>query len=164
MSDYFPKAERVAYGLRYEPLILPKIQEFLNDKIMKTAYCFSLLDFDGISTWSELKVRTLDFHYTDKVIQEEGWLIPACKVLEAWRRCDQKDVWFFYLWERDGSLFAMKFDSQYFTTLIPRVPKFHQDSQLHYYVPSEKWVKVADLKIDDELRRSPKQCLILDDV
>ena len=163
MSEYFPKEERVRYGLIYEKVLLPKLQEFLNDRILKTTYKYNNFDFDGIYTWSELKVRTLDFYYTDKCIQEDGWLMPACKILEAWRRCDEKDVFFFYFWERDGSLWALKFDSEYFTTLIPRVPPFHQDSQLHYFIPRDKWVKIADLEIDESLFRRPKECLISDD-
>lgn len=149
MSEDFPKADRVAYGLRYEPLILPKIQDFLNDKIVKTSYCYSLLDFDGVYTWSELKVRTGRYHYTDECMKE-GWLLPACKILRAWQVCDEKDVWFFYLWESDYSLWAMKFDAEYFTTLMPKVPSYHQDKQLHYYVPAEKWIKIADVKLSDD--------------
>lgn len=160
MSANFSKEERVAYGLRYEPIILPKIQEFLDDRIMKTAYNFSLLDFTGIYTWSELKVRTSQYHYTDECMKE-GWLIPACKILKAWQECDAKDVWFFYLWEQDGSLWAMKFDSTYFTTLVPRVPSWHADKQLHYYVPAERWKKIAELKIDHALKRGG--CSIQDD-
>lgn len=160
MSDEFPKAERIAYGLRYESVLLPILTKFLGDTITKTKYCYSLLDFVGIRTLSELKVRTSLYHYLDECMKE-GWLIPACKILEAWRECDSKEIWFFYLWEQDGSLFALKFDPEYFETLVPRTPSWHQDNQLHYYVPMERWTKIATLKIDPELCRN--NCHIQDE-
>lgn len=161
MTDYFPTDERVRYGLALEPVLRPKLSEFLEDDIKKVEYQYSNLDFVGAKTWSELKVRTSDYHHTDRVMREEGWLIPACKVFKAKELYKKKDIFFFYLWERDGSLWAMKYDPSIFETLVPRVPSWHHDRQLHYYIPQHEWKLIDFLKIDGKLKR--KQCLINDD-
>ena len=160
MTDYFPRDERVRYGLALEPVLLPKISEFLQDDIKKVEYQYSNLDYIGQHTWSELKVRTSDYHYTDPIMKD-GWLLPAAKIRKAFLECKKKDIWFFYLWERDGSLWAMKFDGDDFVDVDPRVPEWHHDKQPHYYVDESMWNLIGNIKIDCRLKR--KQCLITDD-
>jgi hypothetical protein len=161
MSDYFTREDRVRYGTALEPVILPKISAYLNDKIQKTEYQFSFLDFQGHRTWAELKVRTSDYHHTDSVMRE-GWLLPACKIREAERMFRKGiEVYFFYLWERDGSFWVYKYNPKDFATLVPRVPSWHKDKQLHYFVPTHLWKLIDKLKIDWPKR--VKKCLITDD-
>lgn len=162
MKGFFTKEERIAYGLRYEPVVLPVISKTLSDEIIKTDYCFSLMDFQGKETWSELKVRTSDYCHTDACMKE-GWLIPAGKMIWACHKVSEGfDVWFFYLWERDGSLWAYKFCPEDTTRLKIGVPNNHADNQLHYWVPEEEWDCIAHLDLSKTLQR-PKKCLIEDD-
>ena len=161
MIGHFPKEDRVRYGLRYEPLLLPKISEFLNDTLVKTNYCFSMLDYEGIRTWSELKVRSSNHSRSDPWF-ENGWLLPACKFLEAAAKVsdEHKEVWFFYLWERDGSLWAYKYHPDDMNRFRLDVPSFHNDNQLHYYVPQDRFQFVCNLQIEDSLKKD--KCLIVD--
>lgn len=164
MIDFFTKEERVAYGTRLEPYFLQKLSEVTNDTITKTSYCFSLLDFEGQTSWSELKVRTADWFYTDPKIQEEGWLIPACKFLDAaWKKSEGKDVFFFYYWALDQSLWMIKFEPTFLMDFLLGIPKDHKDNQLHYFIHQDKWTFCGTLPVDAESLRKPKTCLIIDD-
>jgi hypothetical protein len=160
MTDYFPREERVRYGLALEKVLLPKISEYLDEKIQKTEYQYSFLDFEGGKTWSELKVRTADYHHTDSIMRE-GWLLPACKIRKAKQEYSQREVYFFYLWESDGSFCVYKYDPADFKHLVPRVPSWHHDKQLHYFVPPYLWKSIGTLKIDWPKR--VKKCLITND-
>lgn len=163
MIRSFPKPERVAYGTHLELVLLPKLSEYLNQPIKKTTYEYSLLDFSGQHFWAELKVRTSDYHYSDPKIKEEGWLIPACKIRQAQLEyyLNKKDVYFFYLWERDSSLWVYKYNPQDFVALKSRIPQWHLDKQHHYFLPESCWKLISFLKIDYPKRGN--KCLISDD-
>jgi hypothetical protein len=162
MKGFFTKEERIAYGLRYEPVVLPVISKTLSDEIIKTDYCFSLMDFQGKKTWSELKVRSNDYCHTDKCMKE-GWLIPAGKMIWGCHKVSEGfEVWFFYLWERDGSLWAYKFNPEDTTRFKIGVPDNHADNQLHYWIPEIEWDCIANLDLSKTLQK-PKKCLIEDD-
>jgi hypothetical protein len=162
MKGFFTKEERIAYGLRYEVILLPVLSKILEDEILKTEYCFSLMDYCGKRTWSELKVRSDDYHFTDECMKD-GWLVPAGKMIEAcWKVSQGYEVSFFYLWERDGALFQYNFLPEDTTTFKFCVPENHADNQLHYYVPPERWERVATLDLSKSLKK-PKTCLIEDD-
>jgi hypothetical protein len=163
MIGFFTKTERVAYGVALQPYLLPKIKAFLNDEIQETEYQFSLLDFKGLRTWAELKVRTEDYHYTDSKIHTEGWIIPACKFIEAnWEVSKGKDVYFFYLWVRDGSLWVFKYNPAFMNIFPLAIPDGHKENQLHYYVAQEFWKKIDVLDITQGFMK-PRSCLIEDD-
>ena len=160
MIAHFPKEDRVRYGLLYESYLIPVLSDFLHDTLQKTSYCYSMLDFFGSRTWSELKVRTSNHKRSDPWFQD-GWLLPACKFLEAAEKSDnQTDVWFFYLWESDGSLWGYKFNPDDMNRFPLRVPSFHNDNQLHYYVPESEFQLVGHIDIHDNLKND--KCLILD--
>jgi hypothetical protein len=162
MKGFFTKQERIEYGLRYEPVLLPVISKVLDDTITKTDYCFSLMDFQGEKTWSELKVRSSDYSHQDKCM-EEGWLIPAGKMIWACHKVSEGfDVRFFYLWERDGSLWSYKFHPYDTTRFKVGVPDNHADNQLHYWIPPKEWEFISVLDLSKALHR-PKKCLIVDD-
>jgi len=162
MKGLFTKEERIEYGLRYEPILLPVIAKALNDTIVKTDYVFSLMDFQGEQTWSELKVRSKDYSHQDPCMKE-GWLIPAGKMIWACHKVSEGyDVWFFYLWERDSSLWAYKFHPHDTTVFKVGVPNNHADNQLHYWIPPDKWELVATIDLSKVQERS-RRCLIQDD-
>lgn len=163
MLGIFTKQERVAYGTALEPILLPKLKAILNNDIQKADYEFSFLDFKGKNCFAELKVRTEDYHYTDPKIQSEGWIIPACKFIEAnWSVSQGSDVYFFYLWVRDGSLWMFKYNPAFMNIFPLAVPEGHNENQLHYYVAQEFWKKVDTLDITQGFLK-PRRCLIEDD-
>lgn len=163
MKGFFTKEERIAFGLRYEPLLMPVLCKTLNDTIKKTDYCFSLMDFEGEETWSELKVRSSDYSHTDECMKE-GWLIPAAKMIWASHKLSEgKDIYFFYLWERDGSLWSYKFHPADMNKFKIGVPNNHAENQLHYWIPVKEWEFIARLKIEPSPFSAPKQCFISDE-
>lgn len=163
MIGFFTKEERVGYGKALETLVLPKIQAFLGEDVQECEYEFSLLDFSGKSSWAELKVRTQDYFYTDKKIQQEGWIIPACKFLDAnWKISQGKSVFFFYLWVRDGSLWMFKYKPEFMNIFPLAIPENHKENQLHYYVAQEFWTQVDTLQMKD-IYFKKKHCMIEDE-
>ncbi len=146
MSASFPKAARVEFGLRYEPLLKPTLESFLQEPLTKTKSQFDNYDFLGERTYSELKVRRGRYHYTDACMKD-GWLMPYVKLDRAATTFKKKgkEIWFFYLWESDKSLWALKFDpSQKFKTITP---SWHQDNQVQVLIPQDLWTNVGILDI-----------------
>lgn len=140
MSASFPKADRIKYGLAYEPLLKPFLETFLQDTLTKTKSQYDNYDFLGEKTYSELKVRRGRYHYTDACMKE-GWLLPYVKLDRATTLLKEgKEIYFFYFWESDSSLWALKYDpSIKFKTLTP---PWHQDAQLQVLIPQDYWTKI----------------------
>lgn len=113
----------------------------VGEPLVKTRETFGLLDFLGQTVVAELKKRTSDWSYLDEKIQQEGWLIPSCKILRGWELLSQgKRVIFFYYWACDKTLWMYELQQGDFTSPGSHfIPKGHCDQMLHVTIPQRKW-------------------------
>lgn len=161
MSKHPAISTLVAYGAEAERILLPILSQIVQDGLKKTDGCFNTMDFQGKRTFAELKRRSKDWSYTDERIRQEGWLIPSCKILRGWEELSKgKDVFFFYFWMCDKSLWFYQLREGDFTGPKDHfVPKNHYDQMLHVTIPEEKWTFVT--KVENLFEE--EQCLITSD-
>lgn len=130
----------VAYGAEGELLLTSILCDIVGETISKTSGTFDTMDFEGETTFSELKRRSSDFFYCDTKIKEEGWLMPSCKVIKSWEKLSEgKKVFFFYFWMRDKSLWYYEMKEGDFSKEEHKPPKNHYDKQLHVTIQEDKW-------------------------
>ena len=115
----------------------------IGETLSPTEKFYDTMDAVSENYWIEIKCRRPNYHYTDKIIVKEGWLIPACKIERAKREVAAgKKVSFFYYWTSDCSLWELEFKEETFEDLEPLVPPWHAQKQLHYYVPQDRWIQI----------------------
>lgn len=139
MTGRYNKA-RHEFGKQGEAEVLPLIEAVIGELIRPTEKHYDTMDGESDNFWIEVKTRTSAYHYTDAVIEKEGWLIPACKIERA--KIERKRVRFYYFWRKDNSLWELEFSPEVIADLKPRVPYFHKDKQLHYYIPGSRWTRI----------------------
>ena len=136
-------AERHAIGQQGFEEVAPFVERILGEPITPTAAFYDTMDAESEHWLIEIKKRTAKYHYTDKVIQKEGWLIPLSKVKRGYT--SDKRVVFYYFWEQDKTLWELEFHKELFDSLTPAVPWFHKQRQLHYYVHQDHWSLITEV-------------------
>lgn len=138
----------VQYGTEAEEKLTAVLSDIVGETIKKTLKMFDVLDFQGSSTFAELKRRSSDYFYTDAKIKEEGWYVPSCKIIRGWDELSQgKRVLFFYLWMKDKSLWVYEMQEGDFSSNdCHKIPRGHYDNQLHVAIKEDQWCRCdADL-------------------
>jgi hypothetical protein len=133
--------ERHTFGKLGEEEVLPLVEMVLGENLTPTEKFYDTMDAVSENYWVEIKTRSDKYHWTDTLIADEGWLIPACKIKRALSETTKK-VCFYYYWRRDKSLWELEFSPEKIEGLEPRVPWWHQQKQLHYYIPQERWTRI----------------------
>lgn len=133
--------ERHDFGKLGEEEVLPLVELVLGESLTPTEKFYDTMDAVSENYWVEIKTRSTKYHWEDKVIADEGWLIPACKIKRALAETTKK-VCFYYYWRRDKSLWELEFSPEKIEGLEPSVPWWHQQKQLHYYIPQQRWTMI----------------------
>jgi hypothetical protein len=144
MSLHPSISAKVSYGKEGQTALTTVISQILGEEMTETKATFDTLDFESPTIFAELKRRTRDWTYLDKKIQEEGWLIPSCKIHRAWEELARgKRVFFFYFWSFDKSLwmFEMKSDDFSEGEKTHFIPRYHYDTQLHVAAHQSRWTR-----------------------
>lgn len=129
------------FGKLGEEEVLPLIEMLLGENLTPTTKFYDTMDAVSENYWVEVKTRSKEYHWDDKVIKREGWLIPACKIQRALSETTKK-VCFYYYWKSDSSLWELEFSPKAIEGLVPSVPWWHKEKQLHYYIPQERWTLI----------------------
>jgi hypothetical protein len=133
----------VTYGKEAEEALAPLLSQIVGDTLLKTGSEFDSLDFQGDHTFAELKRRSDDWSYTHPKIQQEGWLIPSCKIMRGWTELAKgRKVFFFYAWDCDRSVWMYELAPGDFTSGGHFIPKGHYDAMLHVAVPQSRWTRL----------------------
>jgi len=155
--------ERWEFGKQGEKIVLPLVQLVIGETLTPTEKFYDTMDAVSENYWIEIKCRRPNYHYTDKIILKEGWLIPACKIERAVRETAAgKKVCFYYYWTSDCTLWELEFKEETFADLEPSVPWWHAQKQSHYYVPQERWtlLEFPDLTPTFEQTSSPSSARV----
>jgi len=132
--------ERHDFGLLGESVVLPLVEQIIGEPILKTSSVYDTVDGESENYLIEIKTRTSRYHWTDALIEQEGWLIPACKIERA--QTSTKKVCFYYYWTADKSLWELEYSPDVFAQLTPTIPPWHADHQRHYYVKRNEWTLI----------------------
>lgn len=138
-----------SYGIEGEEKLLSTISFYVGEPVKKTSATFDHLDAIGTNSFSEIKRRGSDWSYHDKIIKQEGWILPSCKVIRAWEELSKgKKVYFFYFWMVDKSLWVYEMKPNDFTDAKSHfIPNGHWDNMLHVRIMEDKWKRVnCDLR------------------
>ena len=133
--------ERHDFGKQGEGLVLPMVEMIIGESLTPTEKFYDTMDAESDNYWVEIKTRSKTYHWEDDFIQKEGWLIPACKIQRALAETEKK-VCFYYFWKSDSTLWELEFTPDKIVGLEPRVPGWHKEKQLHYYIPQERWTLI----------------------
>jgi hypothetical protein len=145
MSCHPQISSLVAYGSEAEVKLVSILSALMGEPVVKTSGTFDAMDFQGATTFSELKRRSSDHHYTDAKIRTEGWLMPSSKVMKGWQALSEgKRVVFWYFWMRDKSLWSYEMSETDFSQPGSHfVPTNHYDTQNHVTIPQDQWVRAS---------------------
>jgi hypothetical protein len=130
-------AARHAFGKLGEAELLPLIETLLDEKLTCTEKLYDTMDAENENYLIEIKTRTARYHWDDSFIKKDGWLLPQAKIERAAK--EKRKVLFYYYWKKDNSLFVLEYAPEVFADLTPRVPSFHADKQMHYFIPGNRW-------------------------
>lgn len=132
--------ERWDYGKQSFNLLLPILEDYLDEPIQETKAFYDVLDAKT-KTWDiEVKSRTNKYHWSDTFIMRDGWLIPSCKIEYA--KKSERPFLFFYWWRKDDSLWEWEFNAEDLKGLKPFVPSWHKEHQEHYNIPFKSWKRI----------------------
>lgn len=137
--DDHPIHTRLPKGLEGQKKLKPLIEKHIGETIIDTSYCFDNMDFESPSYWVELKRRLDKYHWSDECLQE-GWLMPAVKIMRA--RCEKKTTRFYYFFDSDESLWYWDFNEADLKDCDCKTPPWHRDYQPHYYIKPQYWTQV----------------------
>jgi hypothetical protein len=132
---------RHEFGIQNQTALLPFLENYLGEKIIETKKFYDTIDGKTETKDIEIKTRTPKYHYTDRKIVEEGWLIPACKIQHA-RESERPFVCFYY-WKSDESVWEFVYTEEKLKGLKPFTPSWHKEKQLHYTLPQHLWTKLT---------------------
>jgi len=138
-SGRYTKA-RHDFGKSGEKIVLPLVEMLLGEKFTPTANFYDTMDAVSENYWVEIKTRSDKYHWKQDLIEKEGWLIPACKIQRAMN--EKKKCCFYYYWMSDKSLWELEFSPDKIQGLTPKVPGWHSDKQLHYYIPRDRFTQI----------------------
>jgi len=145
-SGRYNKA-RHDFGKLGEEEVLPLIEMILGENLTPTEKFYDTMDAVSDNYWVEIKTRSDRYHWEQDFIEKEGWLIPACKIERALN--ETKQCCFYYYWKSDKSLWELEFSPKKIEGLVPKVPGWHSDKQLHYYIPRERWTLIEFVTPDN---------------
>ena len=147
-----PITNRHVFGWKCEKILQPFLEQHLGQTLSKTSNRFNSIDYRGNDCIAELKSRpTLDERGERQDSKKyQTWLLPSCKVIQrrtledgtskrVWIT-DKNNIYFFYFWEADNSLWALKYDRALFKTFLRGVPVFSE--QEHFFIPSHHFQKL----------------------
>jgi hypothetical protein len=135
------------FGKIGEKIVLPMVEMILGETLTPTEKFYDTMDAVSNNYWVEIKTRSDKYHWEQPLIEKEGWLIPACKIDRALR--EDKKCCFYYYWTSDESLWEMEFSLEKIEGLVPAIPWWHAEKQLHYYIPRERWTLIEFITPDD---------------
>jgi hypothetical protein len=130
-------SEKYAFGIGFETLLKPRLEQLHNITLIKTEKRFDTIDFYNSTLNIELKSRV------GVSTQYKTWLIPVCKVARA-EKDKPKDTFFYYYWTGDKTLWRLKYDKTLFDTFHKEYP-FYNPRQEHYFIPAEQFVYIPEL-------------------
>ena len=122
------------FGLSKEESLQKRLEEALEEPLVRTLARFSHMDFVGDTHYVELKSRQAPY-LPDSF---PTWLLPTCKKPKAF----DKDTIFFYYFEKDDSLHYLFYDEELFGTFEKEKPYWHPTKQEHWLIPKEHWTKL----------------------
>lgn len=146
LTSRYNKA-RHDFGKLGEEEVLPLVEMILGENLTPTEKFYDTMDAVSDNYWVEIKTRSDRYHWEQDFIEKEGWLIPACKIDRA--MSEEKKCCFYYYWKSDKSLWELEFSPEKIEGLVPRVPGWHSDKQLHYYIPRERWTLIEFVTPDN---------------
>ena len=142
-----PIHTRYNQGIEGQYFLQSSIEKHLGESIVWTTCQTDTMDAESKTYWIEIKRRLGTYHYSNKIIREEGWVIPVCKMERA--RQEKKKTRFYYFWDSDQSLWYWEFNPTQLRDMMIKIPTNHRDNQPHYYIPQSFWKKVEmDCLID----------------
>ena len=127
------------YGKRQEQLLHQRIENFIEEKIIRTTGKYDKHDFISDSYDIELKSRQRPWKTTDPRLKS-GWIVPSCKFENL---TPNKKTICFYYFEAENRLFFIYYDKDIFSKF--KIDKGPITSQLHYYIPQESWTEIEYL-------------------
>ena len=127
------------YGKKMEGILHQRIENFLEEKIIKTLGKYDKHDYFSDSYDVELKSRQPPWRTTDPRLKS-GWLVPSCKFENL---TPNKKTICFYYFQEENRLFYILYDKTLFNT-------FKKDRgtitiQEHYYIPEKFWTEIESL-------------------
>lgn len=128
------------FGWRMEDLLKPRIEEWLEEPIVKTAERFCEIDFctNKSNHWvveikSRPRMRGGQYYQDSK--SWDTWLVPTTK-----RKPDNyEDLIIMYFWEGDNSLWYWCWDDEAAKTFYQE-PNYK--GQMTYHVPAELFTRI----------------------
>ena len=135
-----PIHQRYLPGIIGQQFIVPMIQDHIQEVVELNTSQYDTMDASSPSYWIEIKRRSEKYCWSDIFMVEEGWLIPAVKILRCY--CETKQSRFYYYWDQDQSLWYWDFDEEEIKNCICKTPPWHDDYQPHYYIKHEYWKRV----------------------
>jgi hypothetical protein len=137
---------RHAFGKLGESELLPLLESYLGEKFTPTERSNDMMDAYSANYYVEIKTRSPTIHWSNPKIQEQGCLMPACKIQRAREEAAKgKKVSFFYFWKCDGSIWELPWSEEVVEGLTPFVPFWHPEKQLHYTIPVDRWYAIEYL-------------------
>lgn len=137
-----PYHKRAPHGFEGQAFMTPMIEKHIGEPITPTENQYDTMDAESEHYWIEMKRRSSKYHYTDWFIQQDGWLIPCCKISRAMR--EKKTARFYYYWDKDNTLWYWDFNRDDLTGCKKGVPQGHYDKQEHVYLPHSLWRRVSN--------------------
>lgn len=133
--------DKHTFGWEKEYALKVRLENALEEQIIKSKSRYATYDFESESWFIELKCRC-KFDKNGNLLlysTHNTWLLPTCKEALADKG---KSVVFFYYFEGDQTLWYLIYDPDLFATFERRVPFF--TNQEHFYIPKECWTQLVE--------------------
>lgn len=139
-----PFQYRSKKGLQYEKVLQPTLEKAVGETLVKTSDELDCMDFEGATTFVELKSRGDQYHYSQHFIKKDGWLLPYCKIQRARAEVAKgKKVIFFYFWRAGKTLWRWDFSEEGCLDALEKYPEWHVDKQKQIYIKEHHWKQVV---------------------
>ena len=132
---------RHTFGWNMETILRPRLEEWLEEPLVKTAERFCQIDMRTVVSrnWAvELKARPSVRE--DGCYQDSGtfdtWMIPTCKKKPE----DFEDLLIVYYWQGDNSLWYWCWDDLSARTFVAKPNK---NGQMTYYIPANLFTRIG---------------------
>jgi hypothetical protein len=129
------------FGKLNQQSLQPFLESYLGEPIIETTLIYDTVDGKTPTKDIEIKTRGITYDWNSSFLKREGWLLPACKVQTA--RDSGRPFHCFYYWKKDNSVWEWVYNEEQMERLVPFVPSFHKDKQLHYNIPFLYWKKIT---------------------
>lgn len=135
-----PFYQRSKYGLYYETILKPKLEDLIGEPILKTTMETDTMDFESETAFIELKTRSDQYHPSQSFIKKDGWILPYCKIQRAREEVAKgKRVIFFYFWLAGKTLYRWDFSEAGILDAKVEYPAWHRDHQQQIYIKEHHW-------------------------